>query len=141
MSAKKSKQEAVYRSHSKGLTRVTARSPEKYLAYTESQLNGIKKIDYSPSGKSPLQATMNSLKTEMRVSEKKKRGNNILSISGPAIDRSLGIEQLEKVLQQCKIYEVNVRRHKVDLNHIRTMTTMLADLQKMADLRESALKS
>ena len=30
---------------------------------------------------------------------------------------------------------------KVDLNHIRTMTTMLADLQKMADLRESALKS
>ena len=41
---------------------------------------------------------MNSLKTEMRVSEKKKRGAHIMSISGPVIDRSLGIDQLEKVL-------------------------------------------
>ena len=36
----------------------TSRSPQKLLPYSESQLDEFKKIDYSPSGKSPLTGTV-----------------------------------------------------------------------------------
>ena len=99
----------------------------------------MKKIDYSPSGQSPLAPTLQMLKSELRVSEKKRRGGaSLLSIGGIALE-SLKEEHIHTILKQCKLYEMNVMRNKVDEGHIATLRQMLEDLHGMIDLRSKAI--